>query len=206
MSLPGVPRRELFSDALDATPDKAWKIAKGDWEARDGALVGSERKSDMHGAVMRHAQPFHDAVIQYSFKLDGARATTLSLNTAKGHICRVAITPAGFRLTKDDMDHAGPDKAVVLQAVATPITPGDWHTIVVELRGKEMLARLDGKLVALGSHDALVAEKANLGLTVGGASVAFKDLRVWEALPNSGWEETKAKLLTSRPKPASASK
>lgn len=198
--------KPLFSDPLNTAPGKAWNIGKGKWEAADGALVGSEVKSDMHGAVMRHAQKFRDGIIQYSFKLDGARTTTLSLNTARAHLCRVVITPAGFRVQKDDSDHKGPDKAIVFQAVKTRITPGEWHTIVVELRGSEMLASLDGKHVAFGANDALDVEKFNLGLTVAGESAAFKNLSVWEALPNSGWEKTKAKLLAEQPKTAARNK
>lgn len=196
----------LFSDKLDAAPSKAWKVGKGKWEPVDGALVGTEIPADKHGAVMRHAQRFRDAVIQYSFKLDGAKTTTLSLNTAKAHLNRVIITPAGFRVQKDDMDHTGPDKPAILQAVKLKIAPGEWHTLVVELRGKEMLASLDGEHVAFGANDAIDVEKANLGLTVAGASVAFKDLRVWEAGPNEQWAATKAKLLAGRVKSASNSK
>ena len=184
----------LFEDALDAPPGKNWAVAKGEWKAADGALIGAEKESDHHGAVMRHALPMRDVVIQYSFKLDGAKGISLSLNKTKEHLCRVAINEAGFQVRKDDADHDGPDKAVLLQAVRTPIRPGVWHTLVVELKGDEMLASLDGQQVGYGRHDALDAEKANLGLTVAGASAAFKDLRVWEATPNPSWEKTRATL------------
>ncbi len=188
----------LFEDSLSTTPGKAWKIAKGQWEPADGALIGTELKSDKHAAVLRHTQTFHNAIIQYSFKLDGARNTTLSVNTAKAHLCRVLILPTGFRVQKDDFDHEGPDKAAILQDVKTPLKAGEWHTLVVELNGKEMLAGLDGQHVAFGSHDALDVDKANFGLTILGGSVAFKELKVWEALPNASWEKTKTELLAKR--------
>jgi hypothetical protein len=194
----------LFHDPLGAAPGKAWKVAKGTWEPSDGALVGTEVKAEKHGAVMRHAEKLRNAVIQYAFKLDGAKTTTLSLNTAKAHLCRVVITPTVLRVQKDDSDHDGPDKAAVLQNLPVKIAPGEWHTLVVELVGNEMLASLDGKHVAFGANDALDVDKANLGLTVAGASVAFKDLSVWEARPNADWGQTKAKLLAARTKTASA--
>lgn len=196
----------LFEDALGAAPGKAWRVQKGTWDASDGALVGTEVKAENHGAVMRHAQKFRNGVIQYSFKLDGAKSTTLSLNTAKAHLSRVIITPTILRVQKDDSDHDGPDKAVILQNAKVTIAPGEWHTLVVELSGNEMLARLDGKHVVFGANDALDVDKANLGLTVAGASVAFKDLRVWEAQPNPNWSKTKAELQASGSRTAPAPK
>lgn len=196
--------RLLFADELDTEPGPAWKVAKGTWTAADGSLRGEELEADHHGAVMRHALPFRDVVIQYDFRLDGTRATTLSINTAKAHLCRVSINAAGFQVRKDDFDHDGPDKAVLFQAVRTPIEAGAWHTLVVELCGDEMLARLDGRQVGYGRSEALGVDKANLGLTVAGASASFRDLRVWEAHPKAGWEQTRAKVLESQP--ASASK
>ena len=188
------PGKLLFSDDLSGKPGPAWRVAKGKWESADGGLRAGELKADMHGAVMRHIMPFRNAVIQYSFRLDGARQTTLSINAAKGHLCRVLINADGFTVRKDDSDHAGPDRPVVFETKKTSIKPGTWHTLVVELYGKEMVATLDGEHVAFGGHDALDADKANLGLTVAGESAAFKDLRVWEASANKTWDATKAKL------------
>lgn len=190
----------LFSDDLNQPPSKEWRIGKGKWEVVDGALRGTELKADKHGATNRHAMPFRNVVIQFSFKLDGARQTTLSINDAKGHCCRVLINATGFTVQKDSHDHNLKDKAMVLEKRSTPIKPGEWHTIVVEIMGKEMLACLDGEQVAFGEHPSIDGEKANFGFTVAGESVSFKNLRVWEALPNKSWETTRAKLLAARGK------
>jgi hypothetical protein len=47
-----------------------------------------------------------------------------------------------------------------------------------------------------------VPEKANFGFTVAGTSAAFRNVQVWEALPNSTWEATKEKLTAARNKTA----
>ena len=196
----------LFSDDLARPLGKEWRTAKGKWGAVDGALRGAEIKDEVHGAVTRHVMPFHDIVIQYSFKLDGARGTSLSINDAKGHCCRLSLSPAGFQVQKDSHDRNMTDKAAVLEKRPAPIKPGEWHTIVLEVRGKEVLARLDGAAVAFGAHDSIDVVKANFGLTVAGESASFKDLRVWEALPNQDWEATKAKLVEERGKARSGGK
>jgi hypothetical protein len=189
----------LFSDDLNAAPSKEWTAAKGKWGVVDGAWHGEEVPADMHGGVIRHAMAFGDVIFQYSFKMDGAKVTTFSVNSAKGHLCRVLIKPEGFTVQKDDSDHDGPDKAVIFKTVATPIKAGEWHTIVIELLGKEMLASLDGDKVGFGAHDVIAGPKANFGFTVSGQSMSFKNLRMWEALPNKSWTETKAKLASATP-------
>jgi arylsulfatase A-like enzyme len=190
----------LFRDDLNEAPGKEWRVAKGKWEAAGGAVRVAELEDDMHAAVARHAMPFRDAIIQYDFKLDGGQATSLSVNTANGHLCRVLITAAGLTLKKDAdrADKKAGVKGSVLETRKVAITPGAWHTVLIELRGNEMVASLDGKEVALAEHKALDVEKANFGLTVRGASVSFRNLRVWEALPNPFWPATRAKLMQSR--------
>lgn len=185
----------LLSDSFETGPSKAWRLAKGKWEAVDGATQGSELEADKHVAAMRTNQKVRNFVLQYSFKLDGSKGTTLSINDAKGHNSRVLINLNSFSVRKDDHDHAGPDKAEMLQTVRTKIAPGKWHTLVVEINGPEMLARLDGELVAYGSHEAIDVDKTNFGLTVAGKSTSFKDLSLWEATPKDDWSATKAKVI-----------
>jgi hypothetical protein len=191
MTLPG---KLLYSEDFTRPVSKDWKQGKGKWEIVDGVLRGSEVASDMHGAVMRYPLAFDSIVIQYSFRLDGAKQTTLSINAAKGHISRVLVRPNGLSVKKD-ADKKKKDGGVVLGQVDTPISPGAWHTLVVELQGKEMLANLDNnKHIAYGSHEGIDRQKANFGFTVAGASASFKDLRVWEGRPNPAWDGTRAKL------------
>lgn len=189
-----------FTDNLDQPLGKGWKAGKGKWEIADGVLKSSEIKDDMHNAVARHNLTGTNFVIQYSFRFDGAKQTALSINDARGHCCRVLITPTGITVQKDSHDKNVADKAIVLERVPVAIKPGEWHTVVVELQGKDLLARLDGNTIAYGSHDSFDVGKANFGLTVSGESVSFKNLRVWEATASKTGEAAKSKLLQERAK------
>ncbi len=122
---------------------------------------------------------------------------SLSMNADQGHVCRVRFNPAGFTVIKDKNNDGKPAE---LDTCKVEIKPGEWHTMVVEMNGKEMLARLDGKQVAFGSHDGLATPKASVGFTVKGDSVSFKNLRVYEGTLAKGWDAQKAKLLESRKK------
>jgi hypothetical protein len=133
--------------------------------------------------------------------MDGAKTTSLSFNGAKGHVCRVTISPVKFGVVKDDQDGKnGPDKSETLDSKAVSIKPGEWHTMTVELRGADILATLDGQQTAYGSHAAIDKPKTNLGFTVGGETVSFKNLTVWEATAASDWDATKAKLTAEKSK------
>jgi hypothetical protein len=186
----------LFRDALDKPLAGGWVAAKGTWEAGDGSIRSTERPADKHAAAARRPLSFRNAVIQYSFKLDGAKGTSLSLNDAGGHVGRVFITPQALSVRKDDHDKTGPDKGAILQTIPVAIEPGRWHTLLIEIQGPEMLARIDDGPVALGSHQGLDVAKTNLGLIVSGDSVSFKNLVIWEAQPNPEWTATRAKLAS----------
>lgn len=188
------PGKALFAADFAKEKDAAWKAAKGRWEVTDGTLKAAELKSDMHGAVMRRNVGSADIIISYEFKLDGCKSTSLSMNDAKGHNSRVSLSATGFSVRKDDHDHDGPDKAELRQAVKLPIKAGEWHTLVVEIVGSEIVATLDGKHVAMGSNDAIAVSKTNVGLTVAGESASFRNFKVFEATVKKDWPATKAKL------------
>lgn len=183
----------LVSEDLNAPFSAGWTKGPGTWEVVGGVMRGTERAADMHGAVRRLPVKQQSVIIQYDFRLVGAKMTTLSLNDPKGHLARVLLRPDQFRMQKDDHDKTGPDSAVVFQQSPATFAPEVWHTLIVEFSGDEMLARV-GELAGYGRHEQLAAEKTNLGLTVSGDSAEFRRLRVWEALPNPAWESTRSRF------------
>ena len=130
-----VAGKVLYENKFDSQQGAQWKSPKGAWEVDGGVLRGSEKPEDKHGAVTRLPDKLSDFVFEYEFKLEGAKATSLSLNAAKGHLARIAITPSSVAIQKDDMDHEGPDKAVVFARFAVDFQPGVWHKVRMEMRG-----------------------------------------------------------------------
>ena len=185
--------KPLFADDFAGTDLPAgWKVAKGKWTVADGVLKGSELAADMHAAVIKRALPFRNIVVQYSFKFEGAKRTALSMD-GKGHVCRVTLTPQGFALQRDAAKDSG-EKPTVLGKGTIEFKPGEWHTLLIEVQGKEMLAQVDDKVFAFGEHEGIDVDKASIGLPTGGESVIFDDVRAWEAQPNPDWPAAKAKL------------
>jgi hypothetical protein len=191
-----LPGKVIYENKFDAEQGSLWKSAKGAWEIAGGVLRGSEKPEDKHGAVTRLPNKLADFVFEYEFKFEGAKTTSLSINAPKGHLSRIAINPRSVAIQKDDMDHDGPDKAEVFARFSADIKPGVWHKVRMEMVGDTLLGKVDD-MVAWGSHPALKQERTAPGLTVGGQSVEFRNLKLSEASPNPDWAEVRVTL----PKP-----
>ena len=201
------PDKEIVSDALTKDAKAAdWKVAKGKWERGADGMRVEELPADKHGAVSRVAQKLQDLVIAFEFRLDGAKSISLSVNAAKDHMARVAITPTTLRIQKDDNDHDGPDKAVVFLGAAQAFETGTWHSVVLEMVGDTMVATIDGKVSAFGSDALFRTEKVSPGFTCAGQSATFRNFTLWSAKPEAkaSWKETSAKIaeaMAAAPKP-----
>lgn len=191
-----VPGKVIYESKLDTAPAAPWKAAKGKWELVDGVLRGSEKPEDMHGAVTRLPNKLGDFVIEYEFKFEGAKSTTLTVNAAKDHMARILITPKSVAVQRDDNDHEGPDKAVVFARFPADLAPGTWHKVRMEMVGDTMLGKVDD-FAAWGSNDLFKQDRLSPGFTVAGQSVDFRNLKITEATLNPEWESVKATL----PKP-----
>lgn len=190
-----VPGKVIFESKLDAAPGAPWKAAKGKWELVDGVMRGAEIEADKHGAVTRLPNKLTDFVIEYEFKFEGARTTSLSINAVKDHMARINITPKSVTVQRDDNDHEGPDKAIIFARFPADLGSG-WHKVRLEMVGDTMLGKVDD-LVAWGANELFTTEKAGPGFTVGGQSVDFRNFVIREAVRNPEWESVKATL----PKP-----
>jgi hypothetical protein len=200
------PGKLLFSEDLKEVPHerdkqnktkRGWQSGKGKWEIKDGVLVGAEKLEEHHGGMLtKPGLAFHNAAIQVSFRLDGARRITLDANSqALGRIIAVSISSTELILARSI---AGGDKLEDLDKLPLKLEPGAWHTLLLEMQGPDVVASIDGKQIVFGAGERIDVDKTSVQLRVGGESVAFKNLRVWEATPAEAWEATKATLLAER--------
>jgi hypothetical protein len=188
-----IPGNVVYENKMTETPAKPWTTPKGTWVGEGGVVRGSEKPEDKHGAVMRLPNKLGDFVIEYEFKFEGAKSTSLSINAVKDHMARILITPTSVTVQKDDNDHQGPDKAVVFARVPFDGKPGTWHKVRMEMVGDTMLGKVDD-FVAWGSNDLFKQDRMSPGFTVGGQSVDFRNLTIREATLNPAWSEVKAGL------------
>ncbi|MCX7008299.1 MAG: hypothetical protein NTY53_13810 [Kiritimatiellaeota bacterium] len=189
---------ESFSGSLDTN---IWKVAIGAWKVESGTLVGTERPEDHHPAVIKTPFTNITAVAQFSFMLKGDARLHFGLNDAGGHNSSIQIRPDAVVMNKN-ADRKNPRTyAPVLDETGAALAPDVWHTMIVELDGADMLARVDDKLFVCGAHPGINKVKTDLALAVSGAAL-FRNVQLWHATPSPDWPAEKSKLLArqaSRP-------
>lgn len=188
----GTDLKPLLAKPAKATVDetfagsalgKNWKPAKGDWQVASGALTGKELTADKHAAVCALNQPNHDSIIRFSFKLDGAKALSLSYNHAKGHLFRVNIAPTGVTVATDKDKKDPASKAMPLGKAAAKFEPGQWYTMQVEVQGAKVAVQTDNGVKIEGSHPSLDVDKTGYRFVTRGESLLLADVKAWEVAP-----------------------
>lgn len=170
----------LSDDFASGTLGKDWKAAKGKWEVKDGAVRGDEVAEEKHAAVLRHELEVRNLIAEFSFRFDGGKGLSLGLNDKSGHVCRAKIMPTLLQITKDRPNDKSPEKTAVLDTQILDLKPGQWHTAIVEVGGKMIVASIDGKVVAFGSHDGIDVDKTVLAFPVVGQGISLKAIHIWE--------------------------
>ena len=166
--------------AGDALPG-SWGGVQGDWQVRDGAVVGKEKAADEHPAVLFLNQPHRDAIVRFSFKLDGAKGFNLSFNQLKGHLFRVTVAADGLNLSKDKDKQDPKSKVVQLGKAAGKFEAGKWHTLLLETKGGKVSVQADNGAKVEGSHPELDVDKTGYRFIVRGESLRLSDVKVWQA-------------------------
>lgn len=183
----------------------AFKPGKGTWSITDGALKGVEKASDKHQATVSTDIKLTDAIYQFDFKLGAAKMIHFSLNDAKGHVCRVVISSEGFEVTKDGSKTDAGDKAVKLSSVKMQVKRDQWHTMMVETCGKEILARVDDQHYGHGEDSKIAGAKNSLRFPMSADGGFIDNIKVWQATANAAWESKKSTLsFPPAPAPAAA--
>ena len=200
------PGKLLFSEDLSQVPHerdkqnktkRGWQSGKGKWEIKDGVLVGAEKPEEHHGGMLtKPGLAFHNAAVQVSFRFDGAQGITLDANSnALGRIIAASVSSTELTLARS---LAGGDKLEVLEKVPLNLEAGAWHTLLLEMQGRDLVASIDGRQIAFGTGERIDVDKTSVQLRIRGQAVALKNLRVWETEPSDAWVATKAKLLEER--------
>lgn len=182
--------RLLLEEKFDASSlPSGWTKNTGELAVHDGALRARELASDKHVAAFRKPLPIQDCLIQVDVKLDGPTTFHLGFDPAKGelkkkgHLFSVIITPEAWTLT-EHVDKADPtSKNKVLARAAEKFPRGEWFTLVLEVKGDDVVARVAGKQPLRASAKDFHVKKPGLVFRVGGKGThagSIDNVKVWE--------------------------
>lgn len=157
-----------------------WQVAKGEWKAIDGAIVGKELKADKHAAVLNFKQPNHDSAIQFSFKLDGVKGFSLSFNKKRGHLFRLNVSANGVAVNLDKDKQDPKSKAKRLANASAKFKQGQWYSMLVTVEGENVSAVSDNGLKLTAKHADIDQAKPNYRFVMRGGNLLIDDLKVWK--------------------------
>ena len=180
----------LLEEKFDGdTLSKGWTGKTGGLRVADGVLHASMKSSDGRLGLFNREQPMQDAAIQIDFKFAGARGINVSCNPSPGelrkhgHLFSVMITPRMWNITEhnDKSDRKSESKA--LASAPEKFNSGQWYTMLLETKGDEVVAMIEGKKPLRASSKDFHVKKPGLEFRVSGRDgeeVHFDNLRVWE--------------------------
>jgi hypothetical protein len=168
---------------------KGWNRNTGKISVAGGVLHASQVAADEHVGAFRKAVPVQDCAVQVDFQFAGARVFNLGFDPApgelkkKGHLFSVIITPESWNITEHN-DKANPQsKNVVHAKAAAKFEPGKWHTLLLECKGNEVIARVAGKEPLRATAKDFHVKKPGLVFRMGGKDgqeVLLDNVKVWE--------------------------
>jgi len=187
----GKKGRLLLEEAFDGDIlPKGWSVKSGEVRVANGALHTSQRKQkDGRLCLFNCEQPMQDAAIQVDFKFSGRGGLNVSANpspgelTKHGHLFSVMIATTMWNITEhnDKSDRNSQSKA--LASAPETFEPGCWYTLLIENKGDEVVAQIEGKKPLRASSQDFRVKKPGIEFRVlgrGNMEISFDNLRVWE--------------------------
>ncbi|MBI3879503.1 MAG: hypothetical protein HY301_05500 [Verrucomicrobia bacterium] len=186
----GAKGKVLLEEKFDGEKVPAgWNKNTGKISVAEGVLHASELASDMHIGAFRKALPVQDCAIQLDFKFAGARTFNVGFDPApgelkkKGHLFSLAITAESWNITEHN-DKADPNSKNVARAkAAVKFEAGQWHTLLLEVKGNDVVAQVAGREPLRATAKDFHVKKPGLVFRVGGKDgqeVLFDNVKVWE--------------------------
>ena len=209
----------LFEDRFDnADVKSAWNALHGTrWSVQDGSFVGIpstkafQASRDNHtGATpsMRLYAKARDCILEMSVMISGGlNAAHIGFDEGStadtsGHIFRLILgTESGVVLQKDRNSQKEGDKDQILQQTDWNIERDRWYTVMIETRGSEVVAQIEGGPSFLMRNARLDVPKVSVNLKARGkvGAIRYDNVRLWQALPLSANNPDWKKHIVVRP-------
>ncbi|MFM7097735.1 MAG: DUF1552 domain-containing protein [Gemmataceae bacterium] len=168
---------------------KSWFRITGKFDIAGGQLKCAEIASDNHHSELSTGSTgplkASDFVIQFSFRLDGAKMLAIGLENPKGHVARAIASANGFEIMKWN---GRKDQQKI------KLDDNQWHHALVEVRDSEMVAQIDDNPPLYFKDESLKTEKPRLVLINYGQYAWFDDIKVWKAEDLGSWPERRKVL------------
>ena len=187
----GKKGRLLLEETFDGDSlPKGWSITSGEVRVADSTLHATQKKDrDGRLCLFNCAQPMQDAAIQIDFKFTGRGGLNVSVNpspgelTKHGHLFSVMMTPMMWNITEHNDKADRNSRSKTLASAPEKFEPGRRYTLLVEFKGGEVIAQVEGKKPLRAASKDFSVKKPGIEFRVAGRDneeVSFDNLWVWE--------------------------
>ena len=171
----------------DAVP-KGWTKNTGVLSVSGGVLHAGELASEKHVGAFRKLMPLQDCAVQLDLKFAGATTFHLGFDPApgelkkKGHLFSLILTPESWSIT-EHVDKDDPkSKNTVHATAATKFAPGEWVTLLLEVKGDTVVVSAEGRAPLRATAKDFPVKKPGLVFRVGGKDgqeALIDNVKVW---------------------------
>lgn len=176
----------------------------GRWEVAEGSFKGIETPGANHPATASFGIQYQDAIIQCEVRLNKVpeegrkyRSIAIKATDAKDYVISFGLGPGLVSVTPYEAEKIDPVTKQRSRGESAKLRKAsqldEWHTLVLEIKGDEVVGTVDGESVTLSSP--LFASEKQSIMLVASTEASFRHFRVWEALPNPEWSINKKTLL-----------
>lgn len=203
--------RVIFADDFASNAfGPRWGHYKSSSVVKDGVLVGITAADSDHAAVDNirfDGERDLEVAVRFRFTSDKAQSFNVWFDDKNykgshaGHICQATISPKGVNLSdaktggftlegglyerKKAKELTEADKKLLAGKARwtnSPLSLGEWHTLVVRTAGDEMTAAIDGKPVASFTSPGIGHEtKSLVSLTTNLVDIEYDDFSIQAA-------------------------
>jgi len=194
-----IPGELLFTENFDpATVSDRWGF-KANFALRDGSLLRTNVNPAESQRVFLKDVSFHNAIIQFDFKLAG-QTTELRLVTGSGgHYNSVTeIHSSHFQINTPVDRDAGIVPAHLGECIRES-RPGKWQTMTVEYWGDEIAAHLSGSEFVVGHHPIIDRTRTYFAFQFDLPGASIDNIRVWKSTgQRDDWNQTRQELVMTQ--------
>jgi len=165
------------------------------WASRNGV-----QKTGVGAAFLKaDGVSLGDHILQYTFTYHGDFfRNQIVYNDPLGHAIVIELRPDGHHIRK------WPDHDQLLRfeefpdATGSCMEPGRSYTVMIEMRGEEMLIRADEENFLFGKNHRAARDKHKLVVNFEGGHGSLDSVKLWQASPNPIWEQQRGDWITKQ--------
>lgn len=181
-----------------------WSIDKGSYQGIPSTKAFQASRDNHTGSTpsMTLHVPARECILEMSVMISGdLNAAHIGFNEGTtadttGHIFRLILgVDTGVALQKDRNSQLKEDKDQILAQAGWNIKRDQWYTVMLETRGSEAVAQIEGGPTLIVRNPRLDVPKAWGNFKARGkeGSIHYDNVRLWEALPlektRSSWKK-----------------